>query len=59
MRMEAPRSVSDLRKFLVLVIQLGKLFPDIAEVTQRLCELLSSKHAWFWEPDQEAFASIK
>ena len=59
-RMEAPRSVSDLRRFLGLVNQLGKFSPNIAEITQPLRELLSSKRAWLWGPDQEkAFASIK
>ena len=59
-RMEAPSSVSDLRRFLGLVNQLGKFSPNIAELTQPLRELLSSKRAWFWGPDQErAFASIK
>ena len=59
-RMEAPRSVSDLRRFLGLVNQLGKFSPNIAEVTQPLRELLSSKRAWLWGPDQEkAFASVK
>ena len=32
--MEAPRSVSDLRRFLGLVNQLGKFSPNIAELTQ-------------------------
>ena len=59
-RMEAPRSVSDLRRFLGLVNQLGKFSPNIAEITQPLRELLSSKRAWLWGPDQEkAFASVK
>ena len=58
--MEAPRSVSDLRRFLGLVNQLGKFSPNIAELTQPLRELLSSKRTWLWGPDQEkAFAGIK
>ena len=51
-RMEAPSSVSDLR-FHGLVNQLGKFSPNIAELTQTLRELLSSKRAWLWGPDQE------
>ena len=58
--MEAPSSVSDLRRFLGLVNQLGKFSPNIAELTQPLRELLSSKRAWLWGPDQErACASVK
>ena len=60
MSMEAPKSVTDLRRFLGLVNQLGKFSPNIAELTQPLRELLSSKRAWLWGPDQEqAFANVK
>ena len=58
--MEAPCSVSGLRRFLGLVNQLGKSSPNIAELTQPLRELLSTYHAWLWGPDQEkAFTSVK
>ena len=58
--MEAPSSVSDLRRFLGLVNQLGNFSPNIAELTQPLRELLSSKHAWLWGMDQErTFARVK
>lgn len=58
--MEAPRSVSDLRGFLGLVNQLGKFSPSVAELTQPLRELFSSKCTWLWGPDQEkAYAGIK
>ena len=52
--------MSDLRRFLGLVNQLGKFSPNIAELTQPLRELLNSKRTWLWGPDQErAFASVK
>ena len=58
--MEAPRSVSDLRRFLGMVNQLGKFSPRISELTQPMRELLSHKRAWLWGPDQEeAFNKVK
>ena len=39
---------------------LGKFTPKIAEISQALCELLSSKKAWVWGPSQnEAFEKLK
>ena len=59
-QMRAPQSVSDLRRFLGMANQLGKFSPWLAELTQPLRELLSSKRAWLWGPDQErAFAQVK
>ena len=42
-KMEAPHSVSDLRRFLGMVNQLGKFSPRIADLTQPMRELLSTK----------------
>lgn len=40
--------------------QLGKFTPAIAEISQPLRELLSSKKAWLWGPPQdEAFKKVK
>ena len=59
-QMEAPQSISDLRRFLGMVNQLGKFSPNIADLTQPLRELLSTKNAWLWGPEQEeAFARVK
>ena len=55
--MEAPRSVSDLRRFLGMVNQLGKFSPRILELTQPMRELLSHKRAWLWQ--EEAFNKVK
>ena len=58
--METPQSVSDLRRFLGMVNQLGKFSPQISELTQPLRELLSTKRAWLWGPEQEqAFGRVK
>ena len=43
-----------------MVNQLGKFSPRIADFTQPLRELLSTKRAWLWGPEQEsAFTKIK
>ena len=58
--MKVPQSVSDLRRFLGMVNQLGKFSPNIAELTQPMRELLSAKRAWLWGLDQEsAFQKVK
>ena len=49
-RMDTPSSVADLRRFLGMVNQLGKFTPNIAEMSQPLRELLSTKRAWVWGP---------
>ena len=59
-KLESPKSVSDLRRFLGMVNQMGKFSPYIAELTQPMRELLSSKRAWLWGPEQEnAFTRVK
>ena len=59
-QMDAPCSVSELRRFLGMVNQLGKFSPRISELTEPLRQLLSSKRAWLWGPDQDqAFAKVK
>ena len=43
-----------------MVNQLGKFSPNIAELTQPLRELLSTRNAWLWGPQQEeAFVRVK
>ena len=49
--MERPQTPTD---FLGMVNQLGKFTPNIAEMSQPLCELLSSKKSWVWGPPQES-----
>ena len=59
-RMDTPTSVTDLRRTLQMVNQLWKFTPNIAEMSQPLRELLSTKKAWLWGPQQErAFQQIK
>ena len=58
--MEAPTCVSDLRRFLGVVNQMGKFTSKLAELGQPLRELLSKGRTWIWGPSQQqAFAELK
>ena len=60
LRMKAPSNVTELRRFLGMVNQLGKFSPHVSELTQPLRELLSSKRSWTWGSSQEqAFTQVK
>ena len=54
LEMETPKSLTELRRFMGMVNQLGKFTPNIAELSQPLRELLSSKRSWVWGPAQDA-----
>ncbi len=58
--MEMPKSVTDLRRFMGMVNQLGKFSPNIADLAQPLRVCLSTKNAWTWGPAQDkAFLEVK
>ena len=58
--MEKPKTPRELRRFMGMVNQLGKFTPNIAEISQPLRELLSSKKSWLWGPSQDtAFDKLK
>ena len=58
--MDPPTNVTKVRGFLGMVNQLGKFSKRIAELSNPLCELLSSKNAWTWgDKQEEAFTNIK
>ena len=58
--MEAPQNVSELRRFLGMVNQLGKFLPNLATVTEPLRALLSTQSSWYWDqPQVRAFDEIK
>ena len=57
---ESLQSVSDLRRFMDLVNQLGKISSRITEISQPVREQLHSNRVWIWGPDQEKlFYEIK
>ena len=52
--------MSDLRRFLGMINQLGKFSPDISELSQPLRELLSSRKTWLWgQAQDQAFQQLK
>ena len=58
--MRPPTNVSELRRYMGMVNQLGKFSQNLAQISQPLRELLSAKLAWVWGPSQEeSFSSIK
>ena len=55
-----PKNVSDVRRFLGMVNQLGKFSPNLAEKTRPLRELLKKDNTWLWGvPQRDAFAEVK
>ena len=58
--MEPPTNISELRRFMGMVNQLGKFSPNLADLSHPLRRQLSTKSTWLWGPDQDrAFAEIK
>ena len=51
--MPPPKTVSELRRFMGMINQLGKFSPNTAEISTPLRKLLSSNQVWQWGPDQE------
>ena len=51
--MPPPNNVTELRRFLGMVNQLGKFSPNVSDISAPLRRLLSHKQAWLWGPDQE------
>ena len=59
-QMEKPTNVTQLRRFLGMVNQLGKFSPNLAQTTQPLRELLGKKSTWVWDtPQATAFKEVK
>ena len=58
--MDTPQNVSDVRRFLGMVNQLGKFVPHLAENTKPIRDLLSTKNEFFWGPTlQDAVEKLK
>ena len=59
-QMKAPVDVSELRRFLKMVSQMGKYIPNLAQTSKPLRNLLSKDSAWIWDTAQNyAFKEIK
>ena len=60
LEMSKPTSVTELRRYLGMVNQLGKFSPKLSDLSQPLRELLSKNRSWTWGSAQEAsFGEIK
>ena len=58
--MKTPSTITELRRFMGMVNQLGKFSPNIADLSQPIRPLLSKRADWLWGTQQdEAFESIK
>ncbi|XP_046863284.1 uncharacterized protein K02A2.6-like [Xenia sp. Carnegie-2017] len=58
--MEVPQNVSDVRRFLGMVNQLGKFIPNLSEKTKPIRDLLSTKNEFQWGgAQQKAFEDMK
>ena len=58
--MKPPTNISEIRRFMGMVNQLGIFSKTLATLTQPLRELLNKKQAWIWRPSQEqAFTEVK
>ena len=58
--MSPPTTVTQLRRFLGMINQMNRFSPHLAQLSQPLRELLSSKKTWIWGPaQQEAFEKLK
>ena len=59
-KMKQPTTLTELRRFMGMVNQLGKFTPHLAELAQPLRVLLSTKNVWIWgAPQEKAFHDIK
>ena len=53
-------NVSELRRFMGMINQFGKVSPNLAELTQPLHELLRTQNSWTWSHAQDqAFSNVK
>ena len=60
LKMPPHTTITEVRRFMGMVNQLGKFTPRIAELSQPLRELLTKNSIWTWGPSQaKAFQSIK
>ena len=51
LQMKPPTNITELRRFMGMVNQLGKFSPNYADLTQPIRPLLSKKSSWLWGPE--------
>jgi len=52
--MKPPTDMTELRRFLGMVNQVGKFIPNLADLTKPLRELLVQRNTWLWDHAQSA-----
>ena len=58
--MPPPQNVTDVRRFMGMVNQLGKFSAKLADLSAPIRVLQSEKIAWYWGPEQQAaFKAVK
>ena len=58
--MKEPTSITEVRRFMVMVNQFGKFSPRLATISQPLHTLLSKQAVWTWGLSQAAaFQAVK
>ena len=59
-QLSQPQNVSDVRRLLGMVNQVGKFIDNLATKTEPLRQLLKKDNAWIWTPSHEkSFQDIK
>jgi len=59
-QMSPPTTLTQLRRFLGMINQMNRFSPNLAQLSQPLREILSTKKTWIWGPaQQEAFEKLK
>jgi len=59
-QIKEPKNISELRRFLGMINQLGKFTPNLAENTKPLRDVLSTNNQWIWgSAQQKAFRQLQ
>ena len=59
-QLPVPSDVSGIQRFMGMVNHLGKFIPNLADLSDPLCQLLRKDSVWVWAaPQQKAFGQIK
>ena len=53
LEMEPPHNITKLHRFMGMANQLAKFSPHLAEISEPLHELFSTKQSWVWGTDQQ------
>ena len=58
--MKSPDNITELHRFLGMINQCGKFFPNLAELTKQHRALLTKNSKLYWDqPQKDAYAAVK